>query len=93
MTFGFFWQPMLLLIISIYIHVPVINIFLINYHNTDSKKIEIYSWEKMKYWVRETFPLYHSQMIFSQFNNLWQESQSNLDYTKEFYKLMARNDV
>ena len=34
-----------------------------------------------------------AQSIFAQFNNLWQEDKSVTNYTKEFYILMACNDV
>ncbi|KAL4196278.1 hypothetical protein AMTRI_Chr04g245380 [Amborella trichopoda] len=57
-------------------------------------KPKILSWEKMKSRLKEKFlPIDYTQMFFSQFNNLRQETKSAAEYTKEFYKLIARNDI
>ncbi|XXG75894.1 hypothetical protein AAC387_Pa08g0364 [Persea americana] len=46
----------------------------------------------MKCRLRENFlPPDFGQSIFSQFNNIHQDNKSVVDYTKEFYKLMAHN--
>lgn len=56
-------------------------------------KPKIASWEKMKARLRENFlPLNYAQGIFMQFNTLQQGNKSVVDYTEDFYKLMARCD-
>jgi len=48
----------------------------------------------MKSWLKEIFhPVYFAQMAYSQFNNLRHDSKSVIDYTEEFYQLMAHNDI
>lgn len=55
-------------------------------------KPKISSWENMKYRLKDKFlPVYFAQMAYSQFNNLRHESKSVIDYTKEFYQLMAHD--
>ncbi|XXG48299.1 hypothetical protein AAC387_Pa02g2791 [Persea americana] len=55
-------------------------------------KPKISSWKKMKCRLRENFfPPDFTQSIFSQFNNINQDNKSVVDYTEEFYKLMAHN--
>jgi hypothetical protein len=57
-------------------------------------KRKISSWVKMKSWLKEIFhPVYFAQMAYSQFNNLRHDSKSVIDYTEEFYQLMAHNDI
>lgn len=57
-------------------------------------KPKISSWEKMKTRLKEKFiPPDFAQSSFSRYNNLRQEAKNVVDYTEEFYKLVARNDV
>lgn len=57
-------------------------------------KSKIVSWEKMKARLHENFiPLNFAQSIFMQFNTLQQGNRNAIDYTEDFYKLMARNSI
>ncbi|KAK2989771.1 hypothetical protein RJ640_029925 [Escallonia rubra] len=57
-------------------------------------KYNVISWEKMKSKLQEKFlPLDLAQSAFFQFNNQRQEPNSVVDYTEEFCKLMARNNI
>ena len=50
--------------------------------------------EKMRSRFKEKFlPPNFTQTIFSQLNNLCQNTKNVFDYTEEFYKLLARNDT
>ncbi|KAL4187889.1 hypothetical protein AMTRI_Chr09g21250 [Amborella trichopoda] len=57
-------------------------------------KPRISSWEEIKSRMKEKFlPVDYTQLFFSQFSNLRQETKRLAEYTKDFYKLMVRNGM
>lgn len=57
-------------------------------------KTKIVSWEKTKARLHKNFiPLNFARSIFMQFNTLQQGNRNVIDYTEDFYKLMARNSI
>ncbi|GKE10335.1 putative nucleotidyltransferase, ribonuclease H, partial [Tanacetum coccineum] len=57
-------------------------------------KPRITSWQKMKKCMRDNFiPHNYQRQMYQQLQNLKQGSKSVEDYTTEFYKLIARNDI
>jgi hypothetical protein len=53
-------------------------------------KAKITDWEKMK---SHFHPFGYTQTLFQQIHSLRQGMRSMDDYTKEFYQLVARNDL
>ncbi|GKD60374.1 putative reverse transcriptase domain-containing protein [Tanacetum coccineum] len=57
-------------------------------------KPRITSWQKMKKCMRANFiPYNYQRHMYQRLQNLKQGSKSVEDYTTEFYKLIARNDI